>query len=317
MNCKKVIYNIQEQLERYIVKSEETRKVKSLIVGVSGGIDSALVCALVKPVCDKMEIPLIGRSISIESNKLEEIERAKLVGEAFCHNFKEINLSELFDIFIRKLEAYTECGFHKLESDDGLREHTIMIRKTSNEVKIRLGNIKARMRMITLYDIASKCNGMVLSTDNLTEYLLGFSTIMGDWGDFGLIQNIWKTEIYQLVQFFIDQFKFNNKIEQANALSKTFFAIPTDGLGITNSDLDQLQAKSYEEVDKILKTWLTEDRDSFIYDDFLKYENRIEDYLKFKEYQDTLRDNPIVVRYINNEFKRKWPINILRATLEK
>ena len=52
--------------------------------------------ALLKPVCDNNHIHSIGRSITIESNKKEEIERSILIGENFCHDFQHIDYTSLF-----------------------------------------------------------------------------------------------------------------------------------------------------------------------------------------------------------------------------
>ena len=95
--------------------------------------------------------------------------------------------------------------------------------------RIRAGNIKARLRMTYLYDKANKYNGMVLSTDNLTERNLGFWTLNGDVGDFGFLQELWKTEVYGL-----------SKSIGTESVMACVNAIPTVGLGITDSDIDQL-----------------------------------------------------------------------------
>ncbi|HRW22022.1 MAG TPA: hypothetical protein P5509_08620, partial [Bacteroidales bacterium] len=73
----RAISNIREELETYI----ENNNIKSLVLGISGGIDSALCAALAKPVCDKLNVPLIGRYIHIGSNKPEEKERAIEIGK--------------------------------------------------------------------------------------------------------------------------------------------------------------------------------------------------------------------------------------------
>ena len=92
MNYKNAVKNIRQEFKNYLIDN----KLKSVILGISGGIDSALVAVLAKPVCDELNIPLIGRSISIVSNKQEEKDRAKAIGESFCTDFKEIDLSNLF-----------------------------------------------------------------------------------------------------------------------------------------------------------------------------------------------------------------------------
>jgi NH3-dependent NAD+ synthetase len=87
-NYSDMVGKIRQILKDYIVK----QNLKSLVLGVSGGIDSALVAALAKPVCDELNIKLIGRSLPCGTNTQDEIDRAKNVGELFCHDFREIDL---------------------------------------------------------------------------------------------------------------------------------------------------------------------------------------------------------------------------------
>jgi len=263
-NYKNAIKNIQNELKEYLIIS----KLKSLILGVSGGIDSALSAALVRPICDDLGIKLYCRSITISTNKADEILRAKNLGEAFGHDFKEIDLSKTFDELIPDF-------IENFENTD----------KTEHAYKIRQGNIKARMRMMYLYELAAKYRGMVLSTDNYTELLLGFWTLHGDVGDYGMIQNIWKTEVYAMSEYLVKNIQ-NKKMSES--LDACIDAVPTDGLGITNSDLDQIGASSYQEVDDILIKYLKNPNDK--------------DILNHK----------VIKRKIASEFKRNNPCNIPR-----
>lgn len=233
-NYQKAVDNIRQDLKNYIIKNN----IKSLVLGVSGGIDSGLCTALARPVCDEIGIELIGYSIRIQTNKDEEIERAKKIGDYFCTNFSEIDLTGLFLTQAKEIEG----DEYDPEGD--------------KEYKIRMGNIKARSRMIYLYNQARKHNGMVLSTDNYTELLLGFWTLHGDVGDYGMIQNLWKTEVYNMAKYLAEEYSKAGDEEKAGALIACVDATPTDGLGITNSDLDQLGASNYEEVDNILMEYL-------------------------------------------------------------
>jgi NH3-dependent NAD+ synthetase len=95
MNCERVVKNIQNHAKDYIVNNN----LKSLVIGISGGIDSCLSSALLKPVCDELNIKLIGRSLPIVTNKSDEIARANMVGREFCHDYKEVSLETQFDIF--------------------------------------------------------------------------------------------------------------------------------------------------------------------------------------------------------------------------
>ena len=263
-NYKGVIQNIQKELKEYLIKS----KLKSLILGVSGGIDSALCAALAYPVCNELGVKLHCRSITIKTNKADEILRAKNLGEAFGHTFKEVDLSETFDVIIPNIVE----GF---ETTD----------KSEHNYKIRQGNVKARMRMLYLYELAAKHRGMVLSTDNYTELLLGFWTLHGDVGDYGMIQNLWKTEVYAMAEYLVKE--ISNK-KQSQSLNACINAIPTDGLGITNSDLDQIGASSYQEVDEILIKYLKNPNDK------------------------NVLNHKVVKRKIASEFKRNNPFNIPR-----
>jgi len=140
----KTVKLIREHTKTYI----KNNNIQSLVIGVSGGIDSALCAALVRPVCDNLKIALVGYSIPIETNKEDEIVRARNIGKHFCTAFKEIDLTHTYNDIVK--------GFG------------IFYYNTTGNIddKIRLGNLKARIRMMYLYNMAHKRKGMVLSTDN-------------------------------------------------------------------------------------------------------------------------------------------------------
>ncbi len=247
--------------------------LKSLIIGLSGGLDSALTCALASEVLKKLpDVKLIGRSIPIESNTDSEISRAKKIGDNFCDDFKQKDLTEAYRNLYKEIIAGSE---RKSIDSDG--------------EKIRRGNIKARVRMICLFDIAHFEKGMVLSTDNYTELLLGFWTLHGDVGNYGLIQYLWKTEVYGLAGYLMDKYRSEKEKLKSDALKCCIDAVPTDGLGITGSDFDQIGVTDYEAADRILI-----------------------DYLKGSEAN---LDHPVILRQSGSEFKRKDPQSISREIL--
>ena len=255
-----LVANIRKNVADYVKQS----RLKSLLLGISGGIDSALCAALLRPVCDQLNIPLIGRSIAIETNGKDEIERSLLVGEAFCHNFQFMDLTDTF---------YENCK-NLVSLDDLLLS------------KMRKGNMKARMRMIILYDLAQLHQGMVISTDNYTEYLTGFWTLHGDVGDYAPVMNLWKTEVYNVAKHLLQEYN-----EQQNrALQQCIDAVPVDGLGISNHDCEQLQVANYYEADQL----------------FYQY---------FIEKNEELKNHPLIKRYYASSFKRINPISISREML--
>lgn len=267
----KTAEKIRNALCQYIQKFN----LETLVIGISGGIDSALVAALSYPVVKKLGIELIGLSIPIESNKPDEKNRAKMIGKSFCTGFTEIDLTEDFNTL------YNNCFI-------------------DNKDSINRGNAKARLRMIYLYGYARIKKGVVMSTDNKTELLLGFWTLHGDVGDLGIIQDLWKTHVYNMTECLIK----NDPTIDTNgqkALKGCIECDATDGLGVSGTDLDQLMPdwrdrhkntrEGYKEVDERLKKWMTKKSDPNFPDIIIT-------------------QDPIINRNINTEGKRISPYNL-------
>jgi NAD+ synthetase len=252
---------------------KDNPKIKAFVLGVSGGLDSAVVAALARMICDKTDVKLLGFSLPIHGNKTNEVDRSIEVGMQYCDVFSKIDIDDDFHELLYSMDRVLYRKYINQNSE------------ISQEEKIRCGNIKARLRMIYLYNLASKHNGLVLSTDNLTESLLGFWTLHGDVGDLGLIQNLWKSEVYNIGQT-ID-----------GSCQLCVDAVPTDGLGITHSDLDQ-----------ILPEWTPKmgdhiDAYRFVDDTLINLLNGAN------------AENAITQRYEATKFKRANPTNITREAL--
>ena len=303
----KVFDTLVEKTKDYIVNNN----LKAMILGISGGIDSTVCAAICHEVSKKTGIPLIGRSLPTKYNKEVETTTADLVGNAFCDNYKEIPIMYPYSAFLDFLDAAGDT--------------TTLV---SN------GNIQARLRMIYLYNLASIHRGLVIDTDNLTENNLGYFTIHGDVGDFNPIGCLWKTEVFELAEWLLSYYSFqlphnmyeatSEQLEKAGKVFQQGRAIrdslklkPTAGLGITDSDLDEIGAESYEQVDNILQEILAWK--------WLSLEKRGDKYESVKEMRDAFLEEqamycyPIEViiavtdRHFNSEFKRKQlPIKITR-----
>lgn len=327
LNYEKVFNTLVEETKKYLLDNN----LKAMILGISGGIDSTVTAAICHEVSKQTDIPLIGRSLPIK-NKEGEFNTSTLVGEAFCNNFKICYLEESYNKVLGNI-----VSFEELVDEFG---NPVASRK---QTPIANGNIQARLRMIYLYNLAYYYKGLVMSTDNQTEYQLGFWTIHGDVGDFDPLQDLWKTEVYELASYIhdremdttaeylankyadtaiteeiqLDMAKvMSDSILRCKAIEASMSLTPTDGLGISNSDLEQIGAKSYEEVDKILQDFLA-------YDDIYSTNSKefnIKNYLK---YNNALYDiEPDVIkkvldRHLKSEFKRKKaPIYIERNKYE-
>lgn len=287
LNYEKVFCTLVDKTREYI----QNNNLGAMVLGISGGIDSTVVAAICHEVSKQTGIPLIGRSLPIK-NKNDEFSTSKLVGEAFCDNFEVTNLYEVFNKFLTLVDG----------------DNLVSLKRTP----IADGNIQARLRMIYLYNLASIHKGLVLSTDNQTEYQLGFWTIHGDVGDFNPLFGLWKTEVYEIAKWIEvmygtmaegadEAMDMDDYLNKELAIYKSIALTPTDGLGISNSDLDQIGAKSYAEVDDILQTML-----------LYKNPEREKWDILYSKYSEEVV-NKVWNRHLASEFKRKnLPIVIER-----
>lgn len=299
----KVFETLVQKTQDYLVRNN----INCMVLGISGGIDSTVVAAICHEVFMRTDIPLIGTSLPTKFNKEAEITTADLVGRAFCNNYKEIPIMYPYSAFLDFLEAAGDAT-----------------------TPISNGNIQARLRMMYLYNLASIHKGIVMDTDNLTENNLGYFTIHGDVGDFNPIGGLWKTEVFELAAWLVSdyykQYTFDNPEKDSKVFAKTQAIMeslklkPTAGLGITNNDLEEIGAESYEQVDSILQEilawkWLSLEKRGDVYDSIWDMRNA------FLEEQQML-DTPIKViiavtdRHFKSEFKRKQlPIKITREEI--
>lgn len=277
INYNKFILKSRKWLMDYI----KTNHLQSLVIGVSGGIDSTVSCAIASPVCKELGIPLIGRSLPCHSNNPEEINSAQLVGQAFCTDFKEVCIEPMYRVVDNELELY-----------EGVL------------TPLQRGNIKARLRMIYLRNLASVHRGIVLDNDNFTEWNTGFWTVGGDSPmDINLgLHYLWKTEVYELSHYLLDSYilkAINNGIaqptKQSEAILKSIQLIPTDGNGVSNSDCEQFGLENYEQVDDVLKTM-------YYPDDTIHTGN---EYIRLIDSYNEQGVDKVMILHQNTEYKRK------------
>ena len=202
----------------------DNNSVKAFVIGVSGGIDSAVVSSL----CARTGLPTYVVCMPLESkfenSRLSDVHSKSL--EEKYENVKriEVELFSAYDNLLKSIDWWTEKGEY-----------------TSSEHAN--ANTKSRMRMVTLYQIAGSVGGIVVGTGNKVEdYGVGFYTKYGDGGvDIAPIADLYKTEVWELGEYLeVDQ-----RIVDAD---------PTDGLWVdSRSDEEQLGA-SYEQLEEAMET---------------------------------------------------------------
>lgn len=289
--------------EKLISKTSEYIKnsgLKSMVLGISGGIDSTVVAAICSEVENKTGISLIGRSLPTKFNKEGEIDTAIAVGNAFCNegNFEECSIKLLHDTF---------TSFLKTEKYE--------------MTPLANGNIQARLRMNYLYWLAGITGGLVMDTDNLTENNLGYFTVHGDVGDFNPIGDLWKTEIFELAIWLGNYYLGKGDTEKSSALLKSLELKPTAGLGITDTDLEEIGADNWKQVDTVLREILS--WREFVKDKYSNFEDLKEAFWKTIENAEKISPGTpndgipweiyknITKRHFASEFKRKQlPIKI-------
>lgn len=212
MQTEKVTAHIVDWLREYAEKA----KMKGFVIGVSGGIDSAVTSTL----CAKTGLKLLVLEMPIHQAD-SQVSRASRHIEWLQQNFEgvkriPVDLTPVFNSLIDELPP------------------------VENEEKrfMSLANTRARLRMTTLYYFAALDSLLVAGTGNKVEdFGVGFYTKYGDGGvDLSPIADLLKTEVYEIARFL----KINDEILNA---------APTDGLwGDDRTDEDQIGA-SYPELE--------------------------------------------------------------------
>ena len=210
--------NLENRIVQWLSDYAVEHNIKAFVIGVSGGIDSAVSATLAAKT--GLRTYAVGMPIH-QKEEQETLSDAHL--EWLQTNFGNVivnkfDLTKVFDTFQFTMREY---GVDKLA----------------------LANSRSRLRMVTLYQVATSVGGIVVGTGNKVEdYGVGFYTKYGDGGvDIAPIADLYKTEVWELGRHFgVDQ--------------RIIDASPTDGLWDDGrTDEDQIGA-SYAELEEAMET---------------------------------------------------------------
>lgn len=240
-----------KKIVSFLKRVKSKTHINNVVVGMSGGIDSTTAFYLLRQAYTKESVfPAILNFYPKDNNAIK-----KALSDA------GIPKSNILDISIKPMVEEIE---KRLLVDNNVRK----------------GNLMARVRMIALFDLAKKINGLVCGTENKSERLLGYYTRFGDAAsDIEPISNLYKTQVYQLAKY----------LKVPDAIMK---AKPTAGLWDGQTDEGEF-GFTYKEADQVLHLY---------FDKRMKIEKIIK--MGFR------KANRIIGRALSNSFKSSVPYKI-------
>ena len=214
-----LIYNLLNGLILAMKDYIEKNSINKLFLGLSGGIDSAVVLFIASKVISREKITAIMMPSEFTSDV--SLKDAKKLASNLGVNYKNISIQKHFKSF----EVTFKKDFEGLERD------------------ITEQNIQARIRGMILMAYANKFNGMVLATGNKSEMAVGYSTIYGDMvGGFSVLKDVPKTMVYKIA----NEINYKENIIPQRIIDRAPSA------ELTENQLDEDSLPAYEILDKII-----------------------------------------------------------------
>ena len=204
---------------------------QKVVVGLSGGIDSALTAVIARDAIGKENV--IGISMPSRYSLMETQKDARILAKNLGIRFITISIEDIFKVYLRVLEK----EFLGLKND------------------VTEENLQARIRGNILMAFSNKFNWLVLTTGNKSETSVGYCTLYGDMaGGFAVIKDVPKIMVYRLAEF------VNEKENESLIPESILVREPSAELRENQKDRDSLPP--YTILDKIIKGYVEEDKSS-------------------------------------------------------
>jgi len=235
---------VHNELVEFLRESFKKAGFSKAVLGLSGGIDSALVAYLLRDALGEENVLAI--MMPYKSSNPDSLNHAKLVVEDLGINSKTIEITDMIDAYFKNEKEATS---------------------------LRMGNKMARERMSILFDYSSKENALVVGTSNKTEIYLGYSTQFGDSAcALNPIGDLYKTNIWDLSRYL----KIPNELIEKKP-SADLWEGQTDEqeMGLTYKEADQVLYRMLEENKKVEEV-LAEGFNKDLVDNIVRRMNRSE-----------------------------------------
>lgn len=209
LDYEKLVVDIQNWITNYMKSANAT----NIVVGLSGGIDSAVTATLCTKAIGKEKIFGLGLPCG---SILQDLEDAKLIAKHLGINFDILDLTSVYDKFLD------------------------ITNSIPRKDKLASANLKPRLRMMALYFIGqSKGNSLIAGTSNRAELVIGYFTKYGDGAtDFEPIASLYKQEVRKIAEFL-------------NLPKRIITKAPSAGLWPGQTDEGEI-GLSYDTIDEIL-----------------------------------------------------------------
>ena len=213
MNSKDKIKFIVDWIKSYVTNI--SKQPVSLVIGVSGGVDSALTSTL----CAKTGLKTIAISMPIKQN-LSQHDLSLRHLDFLKNNFNNVEVQTI------ELDSVFSSFQNTMKSHDS---------------DLAFANSRSRLRMVTLYQVAQSNNGIVVGTGNKVEdFGVGFYTKYGDGGvDISPIADCTKSDVWELA-------------EEIGVMKEIIDAEPTDGLWDDSRNDENQLGLSYKQLEEAM-----------------------------------------------------------------
>jgi NAD+ synthase (glutamine-hydrolysing) len=200
-----------------------------VVVGVSGGIDSALTAALAVEALGPQRVHCV--SMPSRYSSPETRADARRLAENLGADFRELPIDEIYDAY----------------------EHTLHESFAGRETDLTEENLQARIRGVLLMALSNKFGWLVIATGNKSELSVGYATLYGDMaGGLALLKDVFKTDVFRLTEHL--------NIQAGRELIPQTIIDRAPSAELRENQLDEDSLPPYPALDKVLAAYVEEDR---------------------------------------------------------